>query len=268
MVNLQSITIDGANPRGVKHPLPAQALRNLRHVEIFSNYEHFSMNLLWSSMKAAGTRLDTLTTAQVSLKLVDYLASYSGLKYLKIYDIITHSSCSSSEVTSSFFNRALPRHTSTLESLSLSYTANTRQIRGWDFYPASWDPLLPRMSALKSLHIPPYRPGPTAFIETASMIASQYQTVLDSVQLAPNLEVLEIYWPSQTFDSETTRENWERKLERILRRVVPELTCTGDRPRPKELRLFNGTYCATRPNGGFHWKYTYVSPDEFLAGSS
>ncbi|TFK70657.1 hypothetical protein BDN72DRAFT_733808, partial [Pluteus cervinus] len=72
---------------------------------------------LWNSMLQAHTTLETLVTKQVSLPLVKYLASFSGLHSLEIHRIQNRPECSSHEITSTFVKQVLPRHAETLENL-------------------------------------------------------------------------------------------------------------------------------------------------------
>ncbi|TFK71982.1 hypothetical protein BDN72DRAFT_957701 [Pluteus cervinus] len=248
--DLRSITMEGLSTWGIETLLPAPSFQNLRHVNIMSSYQYHPVDPLWASMKAAGTILETLVTAQISSSLIDFLASFSGLRNLKIDDIITDSSCSSPKITSSFFDLALPRHFSTLESFSLSYGGNVKQIPGWDFDPVLWSSFLPKMTALKSLHIPPYAPEGSQ----AAQIAARYQTVIDTVQLVPNLELLQIHWPDRIHGCGTGRMKWVRSCVATLDETVKDLRCDGEVAKPKTLRLFNGIHRAIA-SGGSSWRY-------------
>ncbi|TFK71983.1 hypothetical protein BDN72DRAFT_836910 [Pluteus cervinus] len=261
MTNLHSISMRGLNPTSISTLVPPGALRNIRHVDFQSDHWAFNLDPLWKSMKAAGTTLESLSTAQVSLDLVEFIASFSGLNKLKLFNIQSGELSSSEKITSTFWDIALPRHAPTLEMLSISWMIDVDHIPGWAFNRIAWTPILSKMVMLKSLHIhpdPSTMPSYSTHTDSVPMVASSYQAILDAVQVLPSLESLEIYWSTRSFGP-ARKSVWIKASRKVLGEAAKRLWCAGETLRPMELCLFNEKYFASvveqEEGGEVFWTY-------------
>ena len=74
---------------------------------------------IWSTFIGSGIQLEELVHNSMTVSLIDYLSSYSGLKKLKLSVSAFTDASSSNKAATRFFNNVLSRHVETLESLSL-----------------------------------------------------------------------------------------------------------------------------------------------------
>ncbi|KAF8663654.1 hypothetical protein AX16_000896 [Volvariella volvacea WC 439] len=254
---------------------------HLEHLEVQSTYRVTPLDNLWLSLQAAGTLLKTLKTHQVSLSLVSYLALYSGLQHLVIQDIQGLPACHSPEVTSKFFQEVLPRHSSSLIQLSISFETGITYLEGWSFTPGLWMPALRSLNQLKSLRLYPGNEERFRELEPRSpatgvggedrkqelddkyaALTRNYQEVLDCVGSLQHLESLEIVLPGRRWGwCGTGRLRWALHSRKILGEVVKRLR--SERDVPRELILFSGRYDAKKDEDsqGGGWQYV-LRPNE------
>ncbi|TFK64791.1 hypothetical protein BDN72DRAFT_251816 [Pluteus cervinus] len=246
--NLVSLSIFGASFHSTT-PLDPIPLRNLRHLTIHSRYSAANLDVLWSSMKAAGTCLETLTTFQVSYSLMSFLASFSGLRTLSIDAIQRYTACTSEDAVSLFTHSVLPQHASTLESLSLRFDVDIYHIDAWAFNPFTWSQVLPRLVALKSLRVHPPRISGEGLVRpsdytTYSYLLGNYQVLLDSIQEVPDLERLEVLPPSVSTSYSGGQSKWSDLFSSELDKVTSELKVNiqrgSRRVNPRTLALYIG----------------------------
>src|SRR4051812_5441911 len=71
LAKLQSFTLHGLSfsLTGDDHLIHPTPVRNLRHVKILSLYSQYKLDALWTSMRAAGTSLETLILNKYHLRL-------------------------------------------------------------------------------------------------------------------------------------------------------------------------------------------------------
>jgi hypothetical protein len=97
--------------------LDVVTLRHLQSLTSFKLHDHRddldSCNV-WDALLSADVRLTALDTDCVGGKLLNYLASYSGLKILKLQSLFK-----ADDLANQFFRDILPNHADSLETLRL-----------------------------------------------------------------------------------------------------------------------------------------------------
>ncbi|KAF8662703.1 hypothetical protein AX16_001145 [Volvariella volvacea WC 439] len=284
--SLQKLTVSGVrfSPTLKTQSFP---FARLQHLEVPSIYSILSLDHFWPSLQTAGAKLKILKTHQVSLSLVAYLASYSGLQQLTIKDIESLPTCTDSEVPAMFFNDALPRHGASLKELCISFYANISFLDGWSFTPKLWVPALPSLVALRSLYLHPGDQAQAlrlqgqsqattglnsddddedeAIVEIEdehSKLVRHYQEILDHVGSLPNLEFVSILWTRHFWGRGTGRIRWAKRSRATLAEVVKELR--SENGVPKQLALFR-MLCDAKKNeesGESGWEYVRNSADK------
>ncbi|KAF7329287.1 F-box domain-containing protein [Mycena kentingensis (nom. inval.)] len=112
---------------------------------------------IWETLRTENIALTELSTNALSPSLVDYLASYSGLRSLVVSEIGTEEEedkrnyyledINNADITAAarvFFANALPKHASSLEEMTV--LTQTRSARAWSVYDkggCGWDGLSP-----------------------------------------------------------------------------------------------------------------------------
>jgi hypothetical protein len=74
---------------------------------------------LWKAFLTEGISLEKLSTDEVNSELMDFIASFSGLRHLTLSGLGLQSRKASDDVADMFFRHVLPVHRSTLRSLHL-----------------------------------------------------------------------------------------------------------------------------------------------------
>lgn len=260
LTTLHTITFEGlsflANPASyLANPAP---LENIRHATFTSTYRTYNLDTLWKSMKAARTHLETLRTSQISYHLVDYLASYTGLREFVVRDIQDLPACVGPDVLTPFLDKLLPTHGETLETLDINFGVDVAYIEGLSFSATGWSRAMASMNALRTLCVHPPKPDPYDEEDPKGSelrsIERGYQEIIDTIGHHPSLQHLQIHWPEHWFGCGTGRMSYYTGVRRDLGEVVPKLTTrTGV---PRELKLFSGLFTVVEEDG--KWRYRHL----------
>ncbi|KAF8652857.1 hypothetical protein AX16_004106 [Volvariella volvacea WC 439] len=149
--------------------------------------EKVSLDQLWISLQDAQISLEHLDTAQASTSLLNYLSSFRGLKFLAIKVNPKYLPLDGTDI---FFNTALMKHNSTLESLSITIAACRGAVEKWHYNPVSWNPTLCSMSRLTTLSLhSPYLIMPDSEGFFPAMVGN-YQEVITGVECISTLRCL------------------------------------------------------------------------------
>ncbi|KAF8662715.1 hypothetical protein AX16_001157 [Volvariella volvacea WC 439] len=265
---------------------PTSPFTHLKHLDVPSRYSINPLDNLWMSLQISRTTLQTLRTHQISLPLISYLTSYSGLQHLAIEKIADSRPYTDPKVVAMFFHDVLTRHAVSLTKLRIGLSAGVDYLEGWSFNPTLWMPALRSLVVLDSLYLHPGDKDSVVLEEGLSTgddrdtdiskdedsdadeddrgerrkLVRVYQGVIDHVESLPCLVTLGILWPERKWvigKRRTGYMRWSWASAGMVSRVVKRLRSRNGVP--KELVLYHRAYEACQwenaPDGDERWRY-------------
>ncbi|KAF8642479.1 hypothetical protein AX16_009480 [Volvariella volvacea WC 439] len=166
-------------------------LRSLHLTGLSAGTSEAQLDGFWKLLKDRRVRLDTLyTDCEVTAPLVDFLASFSGLRVLRVQD--SHVGSDAHAIAERFISRALPLHAPTLRTLMvpvacihLDSDSDRDSSTNLNAYGTPW-PSPARFSSLKTLSASSPR-GAIFSLETC-------QRLLNWLERFPMLDMVRVNW--------------------------------------------------------------------------